>query len=164
MRCEACGHQNSQGSNFCANCGESLAGGTVFVPGESTRVITGIQDVVNEELSADELEAVESLPKGSALLIVQRGPNLGARYLLDSPEVTAGRSPNCDIFLDDVTVSRHHAKFTRRDDVTYLSDLGSLNGTYANRQLLDHEVALRRGDEVQIGKYRMVYFDSVTRG
>lgn len=164
MKCPACGHLNSEGSNFCAKCGEPLGGGTGFVPGESTRVITGIQDVINEELSADELEAIGSLPKGSALLIVQRGPNLGARYLLDSPEITAGRSPNCDIFLDDVTVSRHHAKFSRRDGVTHLSDLGSLNGTYVNRQLLDHEVALKRGDEVQIGKYRMVYFDSGVRG
>ncbi len=160
MKCEACGHVNSEGSNFCANCGEPLGGGTIIGSGESTRVITGIQDVINEELSAEDLVAVESLPKGSALLIVQRGPNLGARYLLDSPEITAGRSPNCDIFLGDVTASRHHARFVRRDDVTYLSDLGSLNGTYVNRQLLDHEVALKRGDEVQIGKYRMVYFDS----
>lgn len=163
MPCETCGHLNPEGSNFCANCGEPLGNGTVIVPGESTRVITGIQDVVNEELSSDELEAVESLPKGSALLIVQRGPNLGARYLLDAPEVVAGRSPRCDIFLDDVTVSRHHATFVRRDDVSYVSDLGSLNGTYVNRQLLDHEVALKRGDEVQIGKYRMVYFDNGAR-
>lgn len=164
MRCELCGHVNSDGSNFCANCGEALGGVAPSQSVESTRVITGIQDIVSEELSPDELAAVESLPKGSALLIVQRGPNLGARYLLDAPEVSAGRSPNCDVFLDDVTVSRHHATFTRRDDVTYVTDLGSLNGTYVNRELLDHEVALKRGDEVQIGKYRMVYFDSGARG
>lgn len=164
MQCETCGHQNPEGSNFCANCGESLGAVGVVVPGESTRVITGIQDIINEELSPDEMAAVDSLPKRSALLIVQRGPNLGARYLLDSPEVSAGRSPNCDIFLDDVTVSRHHAKFSRRDDTTYVTDLGSLNGTYVNRQLLDQEAALKRGDEVQIGKYRMVYFDSGARG
>lgn len=164
MRCESCGHQNPPASNFCANCGEALVSSTVLGPGESTRVITAIQDVVNEELSADEVAAVDSLPQGSALLIVQRGPHLGARYLLDDPQVTAGRSPNCDIFLDDVTVSRNHARFTRKDDVTYVSDLGSLNGTYVNRQLLTSEVALRRGDEVQIGKYRMVYFDNSSRG
>ncbi len=164
MRCDACGHENPPASNFCANCGGPLTGGTVIVPGETTRVITGIMDVVHEELSADEMAAVDSLPQGSALLIVQRGPHLGARYLLDDPEVTAGRSPNCDIFLDDVTVSRNHARFTRRDDVTYVSDLGSLNGTYVNRELLTSEVALKRGDEVQIGKFRMVYFDSGARG
>lgn len=164
MRCESCGHQNPPASNYCANCGEALVSSTVLGPGESTRVITAIQDVVNEELSADEVAAVDSLPQGSALLIVQRGPHLGARYLLDDPQVTAGRSPNCDIFLDDVTVSRNHARFTRKDDVTYVSDLGSLNGTYVNRQLLTSEVALRRGDEVQIGKYRMVYFDNSSRG
>lgn len=164
MQCEECGHLNPEGSNFCANCGEALGTAAVVVPGESTRVITGIIDLVNDELSADEVAAVESLPKGSALLIVQRGPNLGARYLLDAPEVTAGRSPSCDIFLDDVTVSRHHARFTRKDDATTVNDLGSLNGTYVNRQLLDQEVPLKRGDEVQIGKYRMVYFDSGARG
>lgn len=164
MQCESCGHQNPPASNFCANCGEALVGSTVLVPGESTRVITGMMDVVNEELSADEMAAVDSLPQGSALLIVQRGPHLGARYLLDGPEVSAGRSPQCDIFLDDVTVSRNHARFTRKDDVTYVTDLGSLNGTYVNRELLATEVALKRGDEVQIGKYRMVYFDNGARG
>jgi pSer/pThr/pTyr-binding forkhead associated (FHA) protein len=164
MRCEACGHQNPEGSNFCANCGEPLGVGAVIVPGESTRVITGIQDVINEELSEAELAAIESLPPGSALLIVQRGPNLGARYLLDAPEVTAGRSPSCDVFLDDVTVSRHHARFVRKDGITHVTDLGSLNGTYVNRELLDHEVGLKRGDEVQIGKFRLVFFDSGVKG
>ena len=108
-------------------------------------------------LSARDREAVEALPAGSALLIVQRGPNTGARFLLD-PEVTnAGRSPKADIFLDDVTVSRKHAVFSSLPDGGYgVRDSGSLNGTYVNRTRVE-QAALRSGDEVQIGKYRMTY-------
>lgn len=108
-------------------------------------------------LSARDREAVEALPAGSALLIVQRGPNTGARFLLD-PEVTnAGRSPKADIFLDDVTVSRKHAVFVALPGGGYgVRDSGSLNGTYVNRQRVE-QCALRVGDEVQIGKYRMTY-------
>ena len=108
-------------------------------------------------LSARDREAVEALPAGSALLIVQRGPNTGARFLLD-PEVTnAGRSPKADIFLDDVTVSRKHAVFSSLPDGGYgVRDSGSLNGTYVNRERVD-SIQLRAGDEVQIGKYRLTY-------
>ena len=104
-------------------------------------------------LSARDREAVEALPAGSALLIVQRGPNTGARFLLD-PEVTnAGRSP---IFLDDVTVSRKHCQFIASNGGHVVRDSGSLNGTYVNRERVD-SVELHAGDEVQIGKYRLTY-------
>ncbi|WP_115727302.1 FHA domain-containing protein [Actinomyces culturomici] len=107
-------------------------------------------------LSARDREAVEALPAGSALLIVQRGPNTGARFLLD-PEVTyAGRSPKSDIFLDDVTVSRKHCQFIAEDGGHVVRDSGSLNGTYVNRERVD-QVRLKAGDEVQIGKYRLTY-------
>lgn len=107
-------------------------------------------------LSARDRDAVEALPAGSALLIVQRGPNTGARFLLD-PEVTnAGRSPKSDIFLDDVTVSRRHCQFIAEDGGHVVRDSGSLNGTYVNRERVD-QVRLQAGDEVQIGKYRLTY-------
>lgn len=107
-------------------------------------------------LSAHDREAVEALPAGSALLIVQRGPNTGARFLLD-PEVTnAGRSPKADIFLDDVTVSRKHCQFIASGGGHIVRDSGSLNGTYVNRERVD-SVELHPGDEVQIGKYRLTY-------
>ncbi len=89
--------------------------------------------------------------------MVQRGPGSGSRFLLDSDVVYAGRSPESEIFLDDVTVSRKHAEFNREGASFTVSDVGSLNGTYVNRDRIDH-VLLKDGDEVQIGKYRLVFF------
>jgi pSer/pThr/pTyr-binding forkhead associated (FHA) protein len=100
--------------------------------------------------------AVGALPEGGALLVVRRGPNAGSRFLLDVDLVTAGRHPDSDIFLDDVTVSRRHAQFVRIGSGYAVKDVGSLNGTYVNRHRID-EAQLSRGDEVQIGKYRLVY-------
>ncbi len=103
--------------------------------------------------------AVDALPAGSALLVVQRGPSAGSRFLLDTDVVAAGRHPDSEIFLDDVTVSRRHAEFRRGPEGFTVADVGSLNGTYVNRDRID-EVALQGGDEVQIGKYRLVFFAS----
>ncbi|UED88179.1 FHA domain-containing protein [Streptomyces profundus] len=109
-------------------------------------------------LSSEAQAAVDALPAGSALLVVRRGPNSGSRFLLDSDVTTAGRHPQSDIFLDDVTVSRRHVEFRRSPDGGFtVSDVGSLNGTYVNREQID-ALVLANGDEVQIGKYRMVYF------
>lgn len=110
-------------------------------------------------LSQADQAAMDALPVGSALLIVQRGPNAGARFLLDNDRTTAGRSSDSDIFLDDVTVSRKHAEFLRRDGQFVVRDVGSLNGTYVQRDRID-EAVLRAGDEVQIGKYRLVFHPS----
>ncbi|MGL5929368.1 MAG: FHA domain-containing protein [Dermatophilaceae bacterium] len=116
-------------------------------------------DVVESEhvLTKADLATVEALRPGTALLVVLRGPNTGARFLLDDDEVTSGRHPESDIFLDDVTVSRKHAVFRRGADSYVVRDIGSLNGTYVNRRLVD-EVALTTGDEVQIGKFRLVFY------
>ena len=108
-------------------------------------------------LSAQDQATVDALRHGTALLVVLRGPNAGARFLLDSDEVSTGRHPNSDIFLDDVTVSRKHATFRREGDVFLVRDVGSLNGTYVNRERID-EVALKTRDEVQIGKFRLVFY------
>lgn len=110
-------------------------------------------------ISAEELEAIAALPPSSALLIVLRGPNVGARFLLDTNVTTAGRHPDADIFLDDVTVSRRHAQFLRDGNHFSVRDLGSLNGTYLNGERID-ESALADGDEVQIGKYRLTFYAS----
>lgn len=107
-------------------------------------------------LSDEDQRTVEALRPGTALLIVLRGPNTGARFLLDADEVSSGRHPSSDIFLDDVTVSRRHAVFARAGDGYEVRDVGSLNGTYVNRGLIDQQV-LEQGDEVQIGKFRLVY-------
>jgi pSer/pThr/pTyr-binding forkhead associated (FHA) protein len=111
------------------------------------------------DLAPADQAAVEALPEGSALLVVLRGPNAGSRFLLDTESVSAGRHPESDIFLDDVTVSRRHAEFRRTADGFVVADVGSLNGTYVNRDRID-EVILRNGDEVQVGKYRLVYYSS----
>jgi pSer/pThr/pTyr-binding forkhead associated (FHA) protein len=99
---------------------------------------------------------VEGLPAGSALLVVKRGPNAGSRFLLDRPVTAAGRHPGSDVFLDDITVSRRHAEFRREDDELHVVDVGSLNGTYVNRQPVE-AAALVSGDEIQIGKFRLVF-------
>jgi pSer/pThr/pTyr-binding forkhead associated (FHA) protein len=113
-------------------------------------------------LSAQDQATVDALRHGTALLVVLRGPNAGARFLLDSDEVSTGRHPNSDIFLDDVTVSRKHATFRREGDVFLVHDVGSLNGTYVNRERID-EVALKTRDEVQIGKFRLVFYAGATQ-
>ncbi len=110
-------------------------------------------------LTAEQAAAVQALPRTSALLVMQRGPSSGARFLLDADRTVAGRSPSADIFLDDVTVSRKHAEFVRELDDFVVRDVGSLNGTYVNRERID-SVVLRAGDEVQIGKFRMTFHPS----
>ncbi len=117
-----------------------------------------ILDADTEEMTSDDVSAVENLPAGSAMLLVQRGPDAGARFLLDSDTVSVGRHPDSDIFLDDISVSRRHATFTRSGAGYLIADLGSLNGSYVNRDRIDSEIALAGGDEVQIGKYRLIYF------
>jgi len=104
---------------------------------------------------------VEGLPSGSALIVVKRGPNAGSRFLLDQPVTSAGRHPGSDIFLDDVTVSRRHAEFRRENGKFQVVDAGSLNGTYVNREPVDLAV-LTNGDEIQIGKFRLVFLTRST--
>jgi len=110
-------------------------------------------------VSAEESDAITALPSGSALLVVRRGPNAGARFLLDSDVTTAGRHPDADIFLDDVTVSRKHAEFLRHGTTFSVKDLGSLNGTYFDGVRID-EALLADGAEVQVGKFRLTFYAS----
>jgi pSer/pThr/pTyr-binding forkhead associated (FHA) protein len=107
-------------------------------------------------VGATAVSGVEGLPAGSALLVVKRGPNAGSRFLLDQPTTSAGRHPDSDIFLDDVTVSRRHAEFRSDGGDFQVVDVGSLNGTYVNREPVD-SATLANGDEVQIGKFRLVF-------
>jgi pSer/pThr/pTyr-binding forkhead associated (FHA) protein len=166
--CTNCGHDNPDGSNFCGQCGAALTPPrgetTEQIPtGDTTKTIPPMVEEHNEPLTAEEEAAVSGLPSGSALLIVQRGANAGARFLLNTEKVTAGRHQDSDIFLDDISVSRRHATFTRTPDGTVLTDRGSLNGTYVNKDLVDSTL-LRHGDEVQIGKFRLIFFASPQDG
>jgi len=166
--CTQCGQQNPEDARFCARCGAPLT-----VPGESaggggaeqttTLSMQGLE-TTEEHPAGEEAEVgVESLPAGTALLVVKRGPNAGSRFLLDKDLTTAGRHPESDIFLDDVTVSRRHAEFNRSGESFIVRDVGSLNGTYLNRERIDSS-SLSNGDEVQIGKFRLVYLTSTAEG
>ncbi|MET1019632.1 MAG: FHA domain-containing protein [Microterricola sp.] len=114
---------------------------------------------IDGDISEEEAEAIAALPSGSALLIVRRGPNSGARFLLDSDVTSAGRHPDADIFLDDVTVSRRHAEFLRHGTAFEVKDLGSLNGTYFDGVRIETAL-LSDGAEVQVGKFRLTFYAS----
>jgi pSer/pThr/pTyr-binding forkhead associated (FHA) protein len=111
------------------------------------------------DVSPEELDAIAALPSGSALLVVRRGPNTGARFLLDADVTTVGRHPEADIFLDDVTVSRRHAEFVRHGTAFEVRDLGSLNGTYFDGVRIETAL-LSDGAEVQVGKFRLTFYAS----
>ena len=177
--CTACGRQNPDDARFCSQCGTRIVTAppaqqsAAEVPSQagappsgSDATMTFRAPVKSDQgderaLNEEDAAAVDALPVGSALLVVQRGPSAGSRFLLDTDVVTAGRHPDSEIFLDDVTVSRRHAEFRRGPDGFRVSDVGSLNGTYVNRDRID-DVVLNGGDEVQIGKFRLVYFASST--
>jgi hypothetical protein len=112
------------------------------------------------DVTAEEHDAIAALPSGSALLVVRRGPNVGARFLLDADLTTVGRHPDADIFLDDVTVSRRHAEFLRSGKAFQVKDLGSLNGTYFDGNRIDGVAGLSDGSEVQVGKFRLTFYAS----
>ena len=148
--CHNCGHRNPEGVNFCSSCGNAL-----LADGEEATITLHPDEAETSEDSAE--VTLVAVPHGAGVLVVTRGPNVGARYLLGDEVVRAGRHPESDIFLDDITVSRRHVVITHGDDGSYtLRDVGSLNGTYVNRERID-EATLSPGDEVQIGKFKLVY-------
>lgn len=158
--CANCSSANPTGARFCAQCGARLEAAPPSEHEVTSTITFGSREVVETaERTLDPVDAaaVDALPPGHALLVVQRGPGAGSRFLLDEDLVDAGRHPDSDIFLDDVTVSRKHAQFSRTGTSFRVRDAGSLNGTYVNRDRIE-DVALQDGDEVQIGKYRVVFF------
>jgi pSer/pThr/pTyr-binding forkhead associated (FHA) protein len=124
-----------------------------------SRDLSAALQAVDADVSADEKDAIAALPSGSALLIARRGPNTGARFLLDADVTTVGRHPDADIFLDDVTVSRRHAEFIRHGVAFEVRDLNSLNGTYFDGVRIDSAL-LSDGAEVQVGKFRLTFYPS----
>ena len=166
--CSQCGSQNADSAKFCSQCGSPLAsaaaGSAEPSPQDQTSTITfGAPNKAETDertsLNAADAAAVDALPAGSALLVVQRGPGAGSRYLLDSDLSTVGRHPESDIFLDDITVSRRHVEFRRDAGAFRVYDVGSLNGTYLNGDRVD-DAELQNGDEVRIGKFRLMFFAS----
>jgi pSer/pThr/pTyr-binding forkhead associated (FHA) protein len=152
MYCNHCGHRNPEGSNFCSSCGAVLEH-----PNENEPVTVTLAPVEGEGTDEELVVTISDLPPDAALLVVKRGPNAGSRYLLSEGTTSIGRHPHSGIFLDDVTVSRRHAEITRAPEARYeVRDVGSLNGTYLNRERID-VAPLRNGDELMVGKFRLVF-------
>ena len=151
MFCTNCGHRNPEGSNFCSSCGTALA----EAAGSDT-TITFMPAELEAELDEEIHISPEELEGGRGVLIVKRGPNAGSKFFIDSDATIIGRHPDSDIFLDDVTVSRKHAEIRRSDTGFSLHDVGSLNGTYVNRERVE-EASLASGDEIQVGKFKLVF-------
>jgi len=156
MNCSACGHVSEEQDRFCSACGAALPASS-----EKTGVIPLIEDAPTEinTLTAD---ALSTLTAGAAQLVIRSGQLEGVRFTLPATRdttITIGRAPDNDIFLDDVTVSRKHARFDYTDLGWSIHDSGSLNGTYVNRQRVD-VIALKDQDEVQVGKYRFIFVTS----
>ena len=149
MSCPQCGHRNHVGARFCSSCGAGLDDGDAA---NTTMVVAVPLDNATEEVEIE----FDELPAGVGILVVTRGPNSGSRYALDEPVVTAGRHPDSMIFLDDITVSRRHAEVRRVEGGYEVADVGSLNGTYLNRERVER-APLHDGDELQIGTFKLLF-------
>lgn len=152
MFCPACGKNNPEESVYCCKCGSYLA---ATADGDTTITLSPVEADVEqeEEIAVPE----EELAAGAALLVVKRGPNAGTRFVLTKELTSAGRHPESDIFLDDITVSRRHAEIRKSAADFRITDMGSLNGTYVNKLRVE-EADLSSGDEIQIGKFRLIFF------
>jgi hypothetical protein len=151
LHCPECGFVNVEGANFCQKCGTLLT----RPEGPSGEPITATYRVAETgELIPIELD--DALTQGPTLVIRAGGGRVGESFALSADRMTVGRGPDADLFLDDVTVSRHHALLIRRGDDYFLDDCGSLNGTYVNRSRIESQ-RLEHGDELQIGKYKLVF-------
>jgi pSer/pThr/pTyr-binding forkhead associated (FHA) protein len=146
--CTHCGERNPTDARFCGRCGRPLHEDTT-----GSLQPTEIEDETGEEVFLP----LDELTEGQALLVVKRGPNAGSKILIDKDVTTVGRHPESDIFLDDITVSRRHAELRRKDGRFAVQDMGSLNGTYVNRDRVEN-TQLANGDELQIGKFKLVFF------
>ena len=152
--CNNCGHKNPLGANFCSSCGAPLERAI----DDPTTVTFQVEGGVGGESGDDDLSFdLDDIPADGGLLVVVRGPIAGARLALTKDCTTAGRHPEADLFLDDVTVSRRHAEFTRAEGGFRVKDVGSLNGTYLNRERVD-DAPLTNGDEIQIGRYKLAFY------
>jgi pSer/pThr/pTyr-binding forkhead associated (FHA) protein len=153
VHCPECGFVNAEGANYCQKCGAFLAEAAAEGEGDTTEVY---QVDESGELKPVDLEQVTG--EGATLVIRSGGGRSGEVFNVSGERMTIGRSPDAEIFLDDVTVSRNHALLVRRRDGLYIDDLGSLNGTYVNRRRIEsHKLA--NGDELQVGKYKLTYLD-----
>jgi pSer/pThr/pTyr-binding forkhead associated (FHA) protein len=154
--CASCGHANPLDARFCTQCG------TVIASGEHTITIPKVDPLQDARGSEDDtIVSLADLAPGTAVLVVRSNPQAGERFILGSV-TRMGRHPDSEIILDDITVSRRHVEIARSDAGYTVSDAGSLNGTYINHERIDAAVVLGHGDEVQVGKFRLVFFVAAT--
>lgn len=152
--CNQCGHRNPPESNFCSSCGSPLDS-----LDDRTITLTAIDPLQDAPGTDDDLVIpMGEIAKDRGVLIVRAGAQAGARFPLDSDITRLGRHPDSEISLDDITVSRRHAEVQRTAEGYVVADSGSLNGTYVNQERVER-AHLRHGDELQIGKFRLVFFE-----
>jgi pSer/pThr/pTyr-binding forkhead associated (FHA) protein len=152
--CNHCGHRNPPDSSFCSSCGSPLD-----VQGDRTITLSPVDPLQEAPGAEDDIVVpMAELPTDTAVLIVRSGPQAGDRFTLGDGTIRLGRHPDSEIMLDDITVSRRHASITRTADGYVVTDAGSLNGTYLNQERID-EALLHHGDELQVGKFRLVLFE-----
>ena len=147
--CPECGFQNPEAANYCSKCGALLV---KEEPGDETT-----QTFTPDELADEDGPLEELATEGPALVVRSGGGRAGEYFTPQSDRTTIGRSPDCNIFLDDVTVSRKHAVLIEENGQVSIEDLGSLNGTFVNRKRIDAPTRLQSGDELQVGKYRLSF-------
>jgi len=147
--CGRCGHHNAPDANFCSSCGASIEHENQDRPTIQLQIESSAGQP--DEISLD----LDELP-GIGVLVVRAGPNAGSTFAVDKDVITAGRHPDSDIFLDDITVSRRHAEVRREGLRLVVADVGSLNGTYLNRERIE-QADLADGDTVQVGKFKLVF-------
>lgn len=152
--CNQCGHRNPPDSNFCSSCGSALD-----LLDDRTITLTAVDPLQDAPGPSDDLEVpMGELDKGVGVLIVRAGSQAGDRFVLDTDITRLGRHPDSEISLDDITVSRRHAEVQHTEQGYAVADSGSLNGTYLNQERVERS-ALSHGDELQIGKFRLVFFE-----
>jgi pSer/pThr/pTyr-binding forkhead associated (FHA) protein len=151
IACPACGFLNAEGANFCQSCGAALAGAE-----SSSDPATATYRIDDETGDLISVEPGEVTSQGPALIVRAGGGREGESFMLVGERMSIGRRPDCDVFLDDVTVSRDHAVLVKRGEQWHIDDCGSLNGTYVNRSRID-SCQLQGGDELQIGKYKLTF-------
>lgn len=166
LGCARCGHLNAGGANFCSSCGHNMAPSSA-TPAEAAPAASAaggaspaeLTDTLRMDLEAANTGEMSEIPapaSGAAEFVVKRGAKAGSRFMLDSSLTTIGRHPESTIFLNDITVSRRHADVRFADGGFFVSDAGSLNGTYLNRERVE-ESPLNSGDELQVGKFKLVF-------
>jgi pSer/pThr/pTyr-binding forkhead associated (FHA) protein len=158
--CNNCGHRNPANSNFCSSCGAALdvvreEQTIAFHPADPLQDAAGPAD--------DTVISLSDLPAGGGVLVVRAGPQAGLKVLLSQPLTRLGRHPDSDVFLDDITVSRRHSEIEQSNGSFTVRDVGSLNGTYLNQKRVE-QAAIHNGDELQVGKFRLLFLEGPDQG